>query len=70
VKWTFRVEFGGDNRNPRLKKAVPVFAAKRAPRENIEELADEYEGLKWVGAVTNPWFDFVSFNIWVVREDG
>jgi len=60
VKWILPVEFGGDNGNPRLEKAVPVFAAKRAPREKIEELAEKYEGLSWVGVVTNPWFDFVS----------
>ncbi|KAE9367683.1 NAD(P)-binding protein [Stipitochalara longipes BDJ] len=58
VQWILPVEFGGDNGNPRLEKAVPVYAAKRAPRERIEELAEKYDGLKWIGIVTNPWFDF------------
>ena len=70
MKWVFPVEFGGDNGNLRLEKAVPVFAAKRPPREKIEALAEKYEGLKWIGVVTNPWFDFVSFNLRVMREDG
>jgi uncharacterized protein YbjT (DUF2867 family) len=59
VKWILPVEFGGDNGNEKLEKAVPVFAVKRAPRERVEELAKKYDGLKWVGVVTNPWFDFV-----------
>jgi hypothetical protein len=68
VKWVFPVEFGGDNANKKLQGAVPIYGAKREPREKIEELSGKYEGLKWIGVVTNPWFDFVGFCFGVLRE--
>ena len=68
VKWVLPVEFGGDNANKRLEEAVPIYAVKRAPRKKIEELSGKYEGFKWIGIVTNPWFDFVSFCFGIWRE--
>jgi hypothetical protein len=38
VKWILPIKFGGDSGNERLEKAVPVYAAKRAQRQKIEEL--------------------------------
>jgi hypothetical protein len=38
VKWILPIKFGGDSGNERLGKAVPVYAAKRVPREKNEEL--------------------------------
>jgi uncharacterized protein YbjT (DUF2867 family) len=70
VKWILPVEFGGDNTNKRLEGAVPIYAAKREPREKIEELSGKYEGLKGIGIVTNPWFDFVSFCFGILKERG
>lgn len=60
VKWIFPVEYGSDNGNKELEESVPHNVAKRGPREKIEELAGRYEGLKWIGVITNPWFDYVS----------
>lgn len=54
VKWIFPVEFGSDLANKNIEEVSPMFAAKRAPREKVEELAAKYEGLKWVGVITNP----------------
>jgi hypothetical protein len=36
VKCILPIKFGGDSGNERLEKAMPVYAAKRAPREKIE----------------------------------
>ncbi|KUJ19446.1 NAD(P)-binding protein [Mollisia scopiformis] len=58
VKWILPVEFGGDNAHPHMSTFVPVHAKKTAPRKRIEELSKTHEGLKWIGVVTNPWFDF------------
>lgn len=60
VKWIIPCEFGSDNGNKIVEAITPVFSAKRAPREKTEELSRKYEGLKWIGVVTNPWFDYVS----------
>jgi uncharacterized protein YbjT (DUF2867 family) len=55
VNWIFPTEFGSDTANEDLVNAVPVFPPKIAPRVKIQEL-----GSKWIGIVTNPWFELVS----------
>lgn len=54
MKWILPNEFAGDGANDAMTDLVPVFQPKREARRQIEELAKEYEGLKWVGVVTNP----------------
>jgi hypothetical protein len=60
VKWILPTEYAGDGLNEALVDAVPVFHSKRAARKQVEELAERYEGLKWIGVATNPWMEFVS----------
>ena len=54
VKWILPNEFAGDGANDAMIDMVPVFQPKRDTRREIEKLAESYEGLKWVGVVTNP----------------
>jgi hypothetical protein len=54
VKWLLPNEFAGDGANDAMTDMVPVFQPKRETRREIEKLAESYEGLKWVGVVTNP----------------
>lgn len=61
VKWIFPAEFGSDTGNEVMVNAVPIHPIKVRVRGVIEDLSKKHEGLKWVGLVTNPWFDFVSF---------
>ena len=51
VKWIFPTEYAGDGLNKALVDAVPLFQPKAAARRQIEELAQTYEGLKWIGVV-------------------
>lgn len=60
VKWILPVEFGNDNANEGLIKLIPFNGKKTGPRRRIEELAKKHEGLKWIGIITNPWFEMVS----------
>jgi hypothetical protein len=60
AKWIFPTEFGSDTGNEVMINAVPIHPAKVHVRGVIEDLAKNYEGLKWVGVVTNPWLDWVS----------
>jgi len=39
---------------------IPFNGKKTGPRSRIEELAKKHEGLKWIGVITNPWFEIVS----------
>lgn len=52
------VEYGNDNAHPHISTFVPVNAVKLAPRQRIDDLSERYEGLRWIGVVTNAWFDF------------
>jgi nucleoside-diphosphate-sugar epimerase len=61
VKWIFPTEFGSDTGNEVMINAVPIHPIKVRVRGVIEDLAKKHEGLKWIGLVTNPWFDFVSY---------
>lgn len=61
VKWILPTEYAGDGLNEAMVDAVPVFHPKRAARKQVEELAERYEGLKWIGVATNPWMEFVRF---------
>jgi saccharopine dehydrogenase-like NADP-dependent oxidoreductase len=60
VKWILPVEYGNDNANEDLVKLIPINEKKTGPRTRIEELAKKHEGLKWIGVITNPWFDMVN----------
>lgn len=68
VKWILPVEYGNDPMNEELVSAVPILSKKIAPRRRIEELAENHEGLKWIGIVTNPWFDFVSLMSLILKR--
>ena len=56
VRWIFPAEFGSDTGNEVMVSAVPLHPPKIAPRVKAEEV-----GSRWIGVVTNPWFDFVSW---------
>lgn len=68
VKWILPTEFGSDTANEELVSSIPILGQKTAPRKKIEELSEKYEGLKWIGIVNNPWFDFVSLSILRVKK--
>ncbi|KAF2720236.1 NAD(P)-binding protein [Polychaeton citri CBS 116435] len=57
VKWILPNEYAGDGMNKAMVDAVPVFQPKRDARQQIEELAKTYNGLKWVGICTGPWLE-------------
>ena len=59
VKWILPTEYAGDGMNAAMVDAVPLFHPKRAARQQVEELAQTHEGLKWIGVATNPWMEFV-----------
>jgi hypothetical protein len=59
VKWILPTEYGTDSGNEEITEAVPFNSIKIAPRKRLEELTQAHEGLKWIGIVTNIWFDFV-----------
>jgi hypothetical protein len=59
VKWILPTEYGTDSANEEITKAVPFNSIKIAPRLRLEELTQTHEGLKWIGVITNIWFDFV-----------
>ncbi|PVH78166.1 NAD(P)-binding protein [Cadophora sp. DSE1049] len=58
VKWILPTEFGHDSGNAELTRVGIVNAKKAGPRKRIEELAEKYPELKWIGIINNPWFDF------------
>ncbi|TKA63785.1 hypothetical protein B0A55_09097 [Friedmanniomyces simplex] len=57
VKWIVPNEYAGDGMNEAMVEGVPVFAPKKQARTHIEELSKTYEGLKWIGVATNPFFE-------------
>jgi hypothetical protein len=59
VKWILPTEYGTDSANQEITKAVPFNSIKIAPRLRLEELTQTHEGLKWIGVITNLWFDYV-----------
>ena len=58
IKWILPTEYAADGLNKSLMDAVPLYYGKGAARKQIEELAETYEGLKWIGVATNPWTEF------------
>lgn len=58
VKWIVPTEYAGDGMNTEMMNSVPMFAPKVAARQQIDELAKTYKGLKWIGIATNPWAEF------------
>lgn len=59
VKWILPTEYGTDSANDLITKAVPFNSIKVAPRLRLDELTRAYKGLKWIGVITNIWFDYV-----------
>lgn len=59
VKWILPTEYGTDSANEEITEAVPFNSIKIAPRLRLEELTQVHEGLKWIGVITNLWFDYV-----------
>ncbi len=59
VKWILPNGYGTDSANEQITKAVPFNAIKIAQRLRLEELTQTHKELKWIGVVTNIWFDFV-----------
>jgi hypothetical protein len=59
VKWILPTEYGTDSANESITKAVPFNSIKVAPRLRLEELTLTHNGLKWIGIITNIWFDYV-----------
>ncbi|KAK5706992.1 hypothetical protein LTR17_021079 [Elasticomyces elasticus] len=57
VKWLIPNEYAGDGMNEAMMKAAPAFAPKLQSRKHIEELSKTYEGVKWIGVTTNPFFE-------------
>lgn len=54
-------EYGSDNDNAYLSSTIPVMREKKAARDRVEEKAKELnKAAKWIGVITNPWYDFVS----------
>lgn len=67
VKWILPNEWAADGMNEAMMEAVPVFKPKMDARKHVEELAKTYEGLKWIGVATNPFFESVR-NTYTVPE--
>lgn len=63
VKWIVPTEYAMDGLNETLAKnlsKVPIMLPKVMARKQVEELAQAYPGLSWIGVATNPWTEFVS----------
>ena len=56
VPWVLPNEFGSDNGNSSMSKAIPLNEHKRQYREKIESLGKS----SWIGVITNPWYEYVS----------
>jgi NmrA-like family len=63
VKWILPTEYGTDSANMELTNAVPINSVKVPAKLHLETLTTQYEGMKWIGVVTNLWFDLVWYDI-------
>jgi hypothetical protein len=59
VKWILPTEYGTDSANESITKAVPFNSIKVTPRLCLEELSQIHKNMKWIGVITNIWFDYV-----------
>jgi uncharacterized protein YbjT (DUF2867 family) len=57
VTWVLPTEFGSDH-SARLAQNLPMMTMKNQYREQAEKL-----GLRWIGVINNPWFD------WSLKQD-
>ena len=53
-------EYGSDNANP-VFTSMQYMAVKKLARDRVEERATQLDKpAKWIGIITNPWYDFVG----------
>jgi uncharacterized protein YbjT (DUF2867 family) len=57
VHWVLPTEFGSDH-SARLAQGLPMMTMKNQYREQAEKL-----GMRWIGVINNPWFD------WSLKQD-
>ena len=57
VQWVLPTEFGSDH-SARLAQDLPMMTMKNQFREQAEKL-----GMRWIGVINNPWFD------WSLKQD-
>lgn len=60
VEWIIPNEYSGDGNNEKWSTGVPLVQDKIAARRQIQELAKEHAGLKYIAVATNPWTELVS----------
>lgn len=59
VKWILPTEYASDGMNAAMSEGIPMLQPKALARKQIEDLAETYPGLSWIGVATNPWTEFV-----------